>query len=89
MTSLPNSIVSVFLDKQARVLKDSEISTALVNQGILCNVEEIRRHVKLLSPALFQLIFDRDGTITIHVEPKVICFCVILKFLINCLAGNL
>jgi hypothetical protein len=71
MASLPDSIVSVFLDKQAHALKNTEVSIALVNQGIPCNPEDVRRHVQLLSPALIQLIPPEDKTITIRVDPKV------------------
>jgi hypothetical protein len=71
MTNLPDSIISVFLDKQAHVLKDTELCNALVNQGIPCNVDDIRRHVQLLSPSLFQLTLNKDGTQIIRVEPKV------------------
>ena len=75
MTSVQDSILSVFLDKQARVLKDTDVSTALVNQGIPCDTDDVRRHVRLLSPGLFHLTDNTDGTITIRVDPKVNCLC--------------
>jgi len=71
MTSLQDRIISVFIDKQTRVLKDTELSSALINQGIPCDVEAVRRQVQALSPALFQLMFNDDRTVTIRVEPKV------------------
>jgi hypothetical protein len=73
MTSVQDSILSVFLDKQARVLKDTDLSTALINKGIPCSADDVRRHVRLLSPGLFQLTDNDDGTITIRVDPKVNC----------------
>ncbi|CAF4099811.1 unnamed protein product, partial [Rotaria sp. Silwood1] len=71
MTSLPDSIISVFLEKRQCVLTDTEVNNALVNQGISCNVEDIRRHVQLLSPGLFQLINNANERVTIRVEPKI------------------
>ena len=72
MTNLSDKIISVFLDKEALVLKDSDISLSLVAQGIQCYTEEVRHRVQLLSPGLFQLSFNKDNSITIHVDPKVI-----------------
>ncbi|CAF4921366.1 unnamed protein product, partial [Rotaria sp. Silwood1] len=71
MTSLPDSIISVFLEKRQCILTDTEVNNALVNQGISCNVEDIRRHVQLLSPGLFQLINNANERVTIRVEPKI------------------
>jgi hypothetical protein len=72
MTNLSDKIISVFLEKEALVLKDSEISLSLVAQGIQCYIEEVRHRVRLLSPGLFQLSFNKDNSVTIHVDPKVI-----------------
>jgi hypothetical protein len=74
MTNLSDKIISVFLDKQILILKDSEISLSLVAQGIQCYTEEVRRHAQSLSPTLFQLSFNKDSSITIRVDPKVIYF---------------
>lgn len=72
MTSLQDKILSVFIDKRRRVLKDTEVSNALVDQGIPCTTDDILRHVGLLSPALFQLTPNNDRTATtIRVEPQV------------------
>jgi hypothetical protein len=70
MTNLSDRIISVFLDKQVLVLTDSDISLSLVAQGVQCYTEEVRRHVQLLSPSVFQLSLNKDKT-TIHVDPKV------------------
>lgn len=72
MTNLPDKIITIFLDKQSLILKDSEISLSLVAQGIQCYTEEVRRHVQSLSPALFQLSVNKNNTMTICVEPTVI-----------------
>ncbi|CAF2528528.1 unnamed protein product [Rotaria sp. Silwood2] len=71
MASLSDSIISVFLDKRQCILTDTDVNNALVNQGISCNVEDIRRHVQILSPGLFQLINNANGRVTIRVEPKI------------------
>ncbi len=80
MFSLQDRIISVFIDNQTRVLKDIEVSNAIVEQGIPCNVEDVRRHAQSLSPALFQLMFDNDRTATIHVEPKVNALFIIIQY---------
>jgi hypothetical protein len=71
MTNLPDKIISVFLDKQVLTLKDSEISHSLVAQGIPLYTEEVRRCAQSLSPALFQLSFNKDNSMTIQVDPRV------------------
>ena len=71
MTSLQDAILSAFIERKTRQLKDTDVSLALSKQGIDCDPEDIRRHVHLLSPALFQLIFNTDQTLTIRVEPTV------------------
>ncbi len=76
MTNLSDKIISVFLEKEALVLKDSEISLSLVAQGIQCYAEEVRRHVQSLSPALFQLSFNKDNKMTISLDPTVINYLV-------------
>jgi hypothetical protein len=76
MTNLSEKILTVFLDKQTVVLKDSDISLSLVAQGIQCYVEEVRRHVQSLSPALFQLSFNKDNKMTISLDPTVINYLV-------------
>ncbi len=74
MTNLSDKIISVFLDKHVLTLKDSEISLALVAQGIPLYTEEVRRYAQSLSPALFQLLFNKDSSMTIQVDPRVIHF---------------
>jgi hypothetical protein len=81
MTNLSDKIITVFLDKQTDILKDSDISLSLVAQGIQCYVEEVRRHVQSLSPALFQLSFNKDNKMTISLDPTVIDYLVV--FLLN------
>lgn len=71
MTNLSDKIISVFLDKQILILKDSDINLSLITQGIQCYIEEVRRHVQSLSPGLFQLLFNKDNSIIIHVDPQV------------------
>jgi hypothetical protein len=78
MTSLQDKIISVFIDKQKRILKDTEVSIELVNQGIPCSSEDVRRLTQSLSPALFQLRVNDDRTTTIRVEPKVNYFFVVV-----------
>ncbi|UJR14781.1 hypothetical protein I4U23_001769 [Adineta vaga] len=70
MNNLADDIISVFLTKQAHVLKDTELSTILASQGIPCLSSDIRRHVQLLSPALFQSTSNPDGTLAIRLDPK-------------------
>jgi hypothetical protein len=72
MTNFSDQIISVFLAKKILILKDAEISLALIAQGIQCYTEEVRRHVQSLSPALFQISFIKDSSMTIRVDPKVI-----------------
>jgi len=74
MTNIPDKIISVFLDKKLLTLKDSDISLSLIAQGVQCYIEEVRRHAQLLTPALFQLSFNKNSTMTISVDPKVINF---------------
>jgi hypothetical protein len=74
MTNLSDKIISVFLEKQVPVLKDSDISHSLVAQGTQCYIEDVRHRAQLLSPGLFQLTFHKDTSMTIHVDPKVIHF---------------
>jgi hypothetical protein len=71
MSNLFDKIITVFLDKQASVLKDTDISLLLIAQGIQCYTEDIRRHVQTLSPALFRLTVSNDNTITVRVDPTV------------------
>ncbi|CAF1381804.1 unnamed protein product [Adineta steineri] len=71
MNNLSDNIISAFLDKQVYVLKDVELCSAIANQGVSCTVNDIRRQVQQLSPALFQVIFSNDGTATIRVDPKI------------------
>jgi hypothetical protein len=78
MNSLQDRIISVFIDKQTRGLKNTEVSTELVKQGIPCNAEDVRRLTQSLSPALFQLILNADRTTTILVEPKVNYFFIVI-----------
>lgn len=66
-----NQIISVFLNKRSLILKDSEISHSLVAKGAPLYVEEVRQHVQTLSPALFQLSFTKDASMTITVDPQV------------------
>lgn len=72
MTNLSDQIISVFLNKQELILKDSDISLSLIAQGVQCYTEEIRRRIQSLSPGLFQISFHKDSSLTIQVEPKVI-----------------
>ena len=71
MTDLSEKILKVFVDKQCVVLKDSDISLSLISQGIRCYTAEVRHHVQVFSPALFQLTINEDNSIIVHVEPKV------------------
>jgi hypothetical protein len=72
MTNFSDQIISVFLAKKILILKDAEISLALIAQGIQCYTEEVCRHVQSLSPGLFQISFNKDSSMTIRVDPKVI-----------------
>ncbi len=71
MANLSDEILSVFLNKQVLILKDSDISHSLVAQGIQCYTEEVRRCVQSLTPALFQLLVNKDSSISIRVDPEV------------------
>ena len=71
MTNLSDKIISVFLDKQILTLKDSEISLSLVAQGTQCYIEEVRRTAQSLSPGLFQILYNKDKSLTIRIDPKV------------------
>jgi len=82
MTNLSDKIISVFLDKQVLILKNSDISLSLIAQGIQCYAEDVRRHAQLLSPGLFQLSYNKDSTVTIRVDPQVIDFVFFCFFLI-------
>lgn len=76
MSDLPNKVISVFLEKQALTLKDSEISLSLVAQGTQCYTENVRRIAQNLSPSLFLILINPDKSMTITVEPKVyLLFC--------------
>lgn len=72
MTNRANEIISIFLNKRTTLLKDSEISHALVAQGTPLYIDDVRRHVQPLSPALFQLSFNKDSGMIITVDPQVI-----------------
>ncbi len=87
MTNLSDKIISVFLDKQTVNLKDSDISHSLVAQGTQIYTEEVRCYVQALSPALFQLSFNKDSSMIIRVDPQVInptfaflCFLFSIEF---------
>ncbi|CAF3645504.1 unnamed protein product [Rotaria sordida] len=71
MSNLSDNIISIFVNKQVLTLKDSDINLALIAQGIQCYIEEVRHHVQILSPTLFQLSFNKDNTMTIHVDPQI------------------
>jgi hypothetical protein len=71
MTNLQDGILLAFIDQNARQLKDTDVSIALTRKSIACSPEEVQRHVRSLSPALFQLTFNADKTVTIRVEPTV------------------
>jgi hypothetical protein len=83
MTSLQDEILSAFIDQNICELKDTEVSIALTRKGIACSPEEVRRQVQLLSPALFQLIFNGDKPATICVKPIVNNFFLFFLCLIN------
>jgi hypothetical protein len=84
MTTLQDRILSVFIDHQTRVLKDSDVMNGLINQGIPCSIEDVRRQVQSLSPALFQMVFNEDRTVvTIRVEPTVKYLFSFIEFRIN------
>lgn len=72
MSRPADDIISIFLNKRTLTLKDSEISHVLVAQGTPLYIEEVRRHVQTLSPALFQLSFNKDSGMTVTVDPQVI-----------------
>lgn len=71
MSQFSNQLLSVFIDKRALLLKDSEISRTLIAQGIPCYTDHVRQCVQRLSPGLFELTVDQDGTTTVCVDPKV------------------
>lgn len=75
MTSLEDGILSIFIEQNRREFKDSEISRILNGKGFDCDSNTIHRHVQLLSPALFQIIYNSDKSMTIRFKPTVIFFC--------------
>ena len=83
MTNLFDKIISVFLNKQVLILTDAVISLSLVAQGIECSIEEVRHHAQLLSPTLFKLSLDKDDTMIIRIDPKVIDIFLKNKLLVS------
>ncbi|CAF4955608.1 unnamed protein product [Rotaria sp. Silwood1] len=71
MTNLLDNIISVFLNKEVLTLKDSDINRSLITQGIQCSIEEIRHHVQIHSPTLFQFSFNKDHTMIICIDPQI------------------
>lgn len=80
MTSLQDAIISAFLDQNRNELTDAELTAAVAKTGISYELDTVRRHVRSLSPALFQLTTNTDQTLVIRVEPKVITVKIFFLF---------
>lgn len=71
MTSLEDAILLVFIERNQREFKDSEIVNFLNGQGFHCDSDAVRRHAQALSPALFQIIYNTGNSVSIRVDPIV------------------